>query len=386
MTSSTTLFTGVLAASFLSASCGGTDHSSNVDDAAVIEDGGADGAVGASDGPSNDALSPADAGYDAPPSVGRCGAFDFSAARAVLIQAVASKKINGAGLAVLRKGCPPLLLESFGNQTNASVVELASASKAPSALAIMSLVERGTLSLDAKVGEVLTDAPADKAQISLRELLSHTSGLPGNATCLASDSLTLAACAKEILGARLQTPPAFVYGGASFQVAGRMAEVASGKPWNTLFSEALSAPCEAETLSFAASPRNNLGSDINPRIAGGAAASLVDYARFLSVFVNGGRCGDVRVLTSSTVTTILTNHIGALDQSGSPLSQAEGYGLGWWREKGGVIWSDPGAFGTYPWIDASHDYAAVLLIRKSLTVGHDLFVELQPRIEAALVR
>ncbi len=45
-------------------------------------------------------------------------------------------------------------------------------------LSIMVLVERGDLCLDNTLGELLPYVPLDKSQISIRHLLSHTSGLP----------------------------------------------------------------------------------------------------------------------------------------------------------------------------------------------------------------
>jgi CubicO group peptidase (beta-lactamase class C family) len=46
------------------------------------------------------------------------------------------------------------------------------------AVAILRLVARGTLSLDLPLALALPDAPAPAAHVSLRQLLSHTSGLP----------------------------------------------------------------------------------------------------------------------------------------------------------------------------------------------------------------
>jgi len=46
------------------------------------------------------------------------------------------------------------------------------------ALSIMVLVKKGDLCLDNTLGELLPHVPPDKSQISIRHLLSHTSGLP----------------------------------------------------------------------------------------------------------------------------------------------------------------------------------------------------------------
>ena len=42
--------------------------------------------------------------------------------------------------------------------------------------------------------------------------------------------------------------------------------------------------------------------------------------------------------------------------------------------------SDPGAFGTTPWVDQGLGYAAVLLVRKNLLSGLELWNEIRPLI------
>ncbi|NIA09132.1 MAG: serine hydrolase [Nitrospiraceae bacterium] len=45
-------------------------------------------------------------------------------------------------------------------------------------LSVMVLIEKGLVCLDDTLGDLLPDVPIDKSQISIRHLLSHTSGLP----------------------------------------------------------------------------------------------------------------------------------------------------------------------------------------------------------------
>jgi CubicO group peptidase (beta-lactamase class C family) len=62
--------------------------------------------------------------------------------------------------------------------TPSTAFRLASVSKQFTAAAILTLVDAGRLSLDARLGDVLTDVPAYARGINVRHLLTHTSGVP----------------------------------------------------------------------------------------------------------------------------------------------------------------------------------------------------------------
>lgn len=57
-------------------------------------------------------------------------------------------------------------------------MRIASASKAFSGAAALSLVSKGALSLNDTIGERLPDQPKAWSEVTLRQLLNHTSGLP----------------------------------------------------------------------------------------------------------------------------------------------------------------------------------------------------------------
>jgi D-alanyl-D-alanine carboxypeptidase len=57
-------------------------------------------------------------------------------------------------------------------------MRVASVAKAYSGAVALALVDRGVLSLDDTIGERLPDLPDDWSAVTLREMLSHTSGLP----------------------------------------------------------------------------------------------------------------------------------------------------------------------------------------------------------------
>ena len=119
-------------------------------------------------------------------------------------------------------------------------VRIASSSKWLVAATLLTLVDDKAISLDDKLAVYLPQFKAESAGITIRQLLSHTSGFPPFTMYLKEPSLTLAQSIDSIANnVNLISEPGteFNYGGVSFQVAARLAEVVSGKDWETLFNE-----------------------------------------------------------------------------------------------------------------------------------------------------
>lgn len=97
---------------------------------------------------------------------------------------MAEHHIPGLSLAVLRKG-KPIILQGYGfanlehnvPATADTLYEIASVSKQFVATAIMILVEEGKLTLDDPITSYFADAPAIWQPITIRHLLTHTSGI-----------------------------------------------------------------------------------------------------------------------------------------------------------------------------------------------------------------
>src|ERR1051326_1167884 len=75
---------------------------------------------------------------------------------------------KGYGMANLELGVPA---------TKDTVYELLSVSKQFTAAAVLMLVEAGKVNLDAKLADYLPDTPASWSEVTVRHLLSHTSGI-----------------------------------------------------------------------------------------------------------------------------------------------------------------------------------------------------------------
>lgn len=147
--------------------------------------------------------------------------------------------------------------------TTATRFEIASMTKPMTAIAIMQLVQEGTVRLDGKVSDYLPWYPSQTGrQISVVQLLEHTSGIrqdiafddrgPGaevvaaiNADLLSNDSLV-----KLIARRPLQFEPGtgYAYSSDAYAVLGAIVEHAGGKPyWRSLRERVLDRAGMTET-------------------------------------------------------------------------------------------------------------------------------------------
>ena len=104
------------------------------------------------------------------------GAFDQAVK--VLSQAAKSGQIDAASLVVQQKG--NTLIQSFGKAASKDAIFLlASISKPISSTAFMTLYDQEELSLDDLVSKFISEFKSDgREKITVRQLLTHTSGLP----------------------------------------------------------------------------------------------------------------------------------------------------------------------------------------------------------------
>ena len=281
----------------------------------------------------------------------------------------ASLRVNKAGNVVYRR--------AFGGYTLGTRIRIASASKWLSALTVARVVEKGQLRWTDTVGQYFPTVEASKRSITLAQLFSHTSALPGGDDfCMSNPLYTLETCANRILQQPLIGQPGtvFSYGGNSMQVAGRMAELATGKAWDDIFIAEMVTPLGMNATDFATSSTapGYVRTD-NPRIAGGVRSTLEDYGKVVDMVLANG-CLDNAVLLSCLPSRRFLNRatielmavdrtVGTVDISRPPTSTGFGYGLGQWIDPSSpLIVSSPGAFGFTPWVDRVNQVAGVLLV------------------------
>lgn len=190
-----------------------------------------------------------------------------------------------------------------------SLFEIASCTKPFTAVAVMKLVEEGKLSLDDPIAKHLPGIPADCQAITVRHLLQHTSGIPGeNSQGAGTD---LAAVLPTFLAGGPRTTPGekHEYWNQGYAMLSEVIAQASGKPYTVYCREAIFKPCKMESTRFTGekappkvlvaigqstrgAPRSALEHPYGEygfqyRGMGGIATSLVDLWRFDRALKNG---------------------------------------------------------------------------------------------------
>jgi CubicO group peptidase (beta-lactamase class C family) len=292
-----------------------------------------------------------------------------------------------------------------GDQTVDTVSPIASATKVPSSIAILTLVDAGKLNLDEPVKTYLNqfdpsfDWPLDKRTITMRMLLSHTAGIPSppdpqTSDCLSSTVTTLRACAQQIAQAPLDYQPGttFSYSGADYQVAGYVAQLIAQEPFATLFADAVAQPLKLNTFIY--------DDPQNPRVAGGGSCNVDDYAKIMRMILRDGVADDgTRVLSDAMIQELEKNQISGTTIETLPFLQdsapyfAPEYTLGFfvtnpaeYQQDGspGPEFVDPGLFGTTPWIDTGLGYGAIIMITSDTQTGLDMWNAARPVVISQL--
>lgn len=298
-------------------------------------------------------------------------AYDLAPVDAALQALVDDYGLDGASLRLARNGVVVHTrhLGDYGPDTR---VAIASASKWLSALTLARLVEAGTLRWDSRVGEFFPEAPIAVRGITLTQLFSHTSGIDNDDhACLSSRQVTLQDCAGQILATPLAWTPgtAFAYGGNSMQVAGAMAEIASGRSWDALFLTEMVQPLGLIATDWtAAATAPGYVPNPNPRIGGGARSTLADYGRVVDMLLAGGLHQGQSFLSAQTLAVMAIDRTVGLVIASTPVPEyGYGYGFGQWVEakdaRGAAFRvSSPGAFGFTPWVDWRSGNNGVVLV------------------------
>jgi D-alanyl-D-alanine carboxypeptidase len=164
---------------------------------------------------------------------------------------IAARKIPGASVAVIKNG-QIIKQASYGLAsvelgvpvTNSTLFHLASTTKEFTGVAIMTLVEDGKLVLDASIRTYLPELPEGWKPVTIRDCLSHTSGLPDS---VAADQVNIIPLAgdRESLLKMLESKPVgapgvrAIYNQTEFMLLGDIIERVSGKSYESFIEDRL---------------------------------------------------------------------------------------------------------------------------------------------------
>jgi CubicO group peptidase (beta-lactamase class C family) len=278
---------------------------------------------------------------------------------------------------------------------------IASQSKPITAAALMILVDEGKVKLDDPVTKYLPELEAlrvavktdkgrvlekPKRPVTVRHLLSHTSGMPFASAKERPtlDRLTLRDAVLSYAETPLMSQPGerWAYSNAGINTAGRIIEVVSKMPYETFLEKRLFEPLgmkdttfwpsEAQVARLAKSYRPNRDkNDLaetpigqlkyplsdrtrQPMPAGGLFSTAADVGAFCQMVLNGGTYKGKRVLSEAAVKEMTSKQTGALPQ---------GYGLGW--STGGDTFGHGGAHSTNMTADRRRGLVLVWMVQEA---------------------
>jgi CubicO group peptidase (beta-lactamase class C family) len=285
--------------------------------------------------------------------------------------------------------------------------------KTVTTIAVLMLVEEGRISLDDPVEKILpefrgmqvfaggtADTPALRpagSSPTVLQLLTHTAGFATaggeEATKLLERADLHASVDHAEFTARLAKVPLavepgarFRYDGTQIEVAARIVEVLSGKPFDTFVQQRILDPLQMHDTGFSVPLEKRdrivditvMGADgqlvldagrsavhpgemLNPYPggAGGLYSTAPDFMRLCQMLLNGGELEGVALLGKQTIDQMMANQLTFLDPPVTQFSDAEGFGLG------GSVLLDPirkgrlGAAGQFGWSGAASTYFSI---------------------------
>ena len=302
--------------------------------------------------------------------------------------------------------------------TTDAIFRMASMTKPITSTAILMLYEEGHFQLEDPVswyipvlaGMTIESDDGTGREMSIRDLLMHTSGLPGNGQDPRHNEIwtNLEVTLQEQMEILGDQPLAYQPGtdwrySEATNVLGYLVEVLSKKPFNVFLEERIFSPLgmvdtdfyvprlkshrlpavyggteEGTVEELWVEPREReLRMPKAPRGTGGLFSTAHDYLRFSQMLLNGGELDGVRLLSPKTVELMVTNHLPShieLPENYSPRYGLNGYGWGLGvrvrtslsesqllGSVGEYGWA--GAYGTYFFVDPHEDLVAIFLVQ-----------------------
>ncbi len=281
-----------------------------------------------------------------------------------------------------------------------SLFWIASMTKPITATAVMMMQDEGKLSVNDPVSKYLPDFAGDKAGITIKQCLTHSSGLSDLTADETKNITTLKDLVPLFTAKPLVFPPGskWQYCQTGINTAGRIVEVVSGKSFPEFLEERLFGPLEMKDTTFyltekqtarlATSYSISVGElkpaalwhlngktpasrDRYPMANGGLFSTAGDYAKFAGMILNGGESGGKRYLKQESVKQMTSVQSGDLITGFTP---GNAWGLGWCivREPQGVTaalsagsFGHGGAYGTQAWIDPVKKRVYVMMIQRA---------------------
>lgn len=243
--------------------------------------------------------------------------------------------------------------------TEDTVFRIGSITKTITAIAVMQLWEQGRIDLDAAANDYLRSyklvpAKASFRPATVRQLLTHTAGIPeqahplgllrpdwGETVKLGQPLPSLAEYYRGGLRVAVEPGSTFMYGDHSIATLGQIVEDVSGQPLARYFREHIFEPLGMEDTDLlrservqshlatgytlgAAGPKAASDREMIPAAAGAVYSTTRDMARYVAALLGGGGSEHGSVLTPTTMAMMFEPHY-------QPDPRIPGMGLAFFR-------------------------------------------------------
>ncbi|CAN5760758.1 hypothetical protein BH10BAC2_BH10BAC2_07970 [soil metagenome] len=280
------------------------------------------------------------------------------------------EQLGGNIVTMIYKDSQLVYKKEIGDFKANTVAPIASCSKWLTAALVMTFVDEGKLSLDDKVSKYIPEfTDYGKGYITIRNCLSHTTGIEDEKLSLASiiklsryESLEKEVndfMSKHEIFA--QPGQQFAYSAVGLNIAGRVLEIISKKPFDQLMMQRIFRPLNMKASTFY--------SERAPNPSGGARSTASDYMNFLTMILNKGTFNGKKILSEQSVAEMQKVQMNQSMIKYAPTT-AEGfnYGFGEWileADANGVstVVASPGLFGTWPMVDNCRGYACIIFVK-----------------------
>lgn len=194
-----------------------------------------------------------------------------------------------------------------GGKTKETRFKVMSHSKFVTGVIISYVIEKGKLSLDTKVGDVIPSwKNAEGSGITLSQIMGHLSGIPDDQSHEGMDRLDQYVDWLANVPLKFTPGATFSYSSVSYQVAARMAEIVTRKAWKDLFREILADPCEMGDAEFNPSEGPIPGKPLNPLAGYGLQCSVNQWMNFIGMIRDKGMYKGRRVLNEKVFDILKT--------------------------------------------------------------------------------
>jgi CubicO group peptidase (beta-lactamase class C family) len=355
------------------------------------------------------------------PLLASCAAPKFAGITAAMRAAVQARDVSGAVTVVATKDkilhCEAIGLADLARKEPMrpdTVFWIASMTKPVTGVALLMLQDEGKLNVSDPVAKYIPEFAGLKtpsgqpANLTIAQVMTHTSGLGEGDQEAAAKAHTLADLIPLFLAAPMQYEPGskWRYTQSGINVGSRIVEIVSGLPFDVFLQQRVFDPLGMKDTTFypatrpsahlvvgcsknrttgalePAAPLAGFGVEGRPPLGnGGLFSTGPDYARFCQMLLAGGALGGKRYLSPEAMKFLMTVQTGELPTGFFQVAEFGNRGTNYGWGIGTCILRAPhpgvaamlspgtfghgGAWGTQAWMDPVRGVAYVLMVQRS---------------------